>query len=58
MLASIFSALHLLALGIGLGSVWMRGRALRAPLFDQAAIRRVLAADNFWGIARGLWLLA
>src|SRR2546426_5013171 len=35
-----------------LGSVWMRGRALRSRTFDKEAIRRVLAADNFWGIAR------
>jgi len=50
-LAAVFSALHLMALAIGLGSVWMRGRALRSRTFDKEAIRRVLAADNFWGIA-------
>src|SRR5262245_5892815 len=56
MRAAIFSALHLLPLGIGLGSVWMRGRALRAADFDRAAIKRVLAADNFWGLAALLWV--
>ena len=56
MLAAVFSALHLMALAIGLGSVWMRGRALRSRTFDKEAIRRVLAADNFWGIAALLWI--
>ena len=28
----ILAALHLLALGIGLGAVWSRGRLLRQPL--------------------------
>src|SRR3989442_12317574 len=55
-LAVVFSALHLMALAIGLGSVWMRGRALRSRTFDKEAIRRVLAADNFWGIAALLWI--
>ncbi len=56
MLAAVFSALHLLALGIGLGSVFVRGRALRASIGDPAAVGRVLAADNFWGIAALLWI--
>jgi putative membrane protein len=56
MRAAIFSALHLLALGIGLGSVWMRGRSLSVSTFDRAAIRRVLAADSFWGLAAVLWV--
>jgi putative membrane protein len=56
MLAAIFSALHLMALGLGLGSVWMRGRALRSPALDEVAIGRVLAADSFWGVAALLWI--
>lgn len=56
MLAALMSAFHLIALGVGLGSVWMRGRALRSRPLDQAAIRRVLAADDFWGIAALLWI--
>ena len=56
MRAAILSALHLLALGIGLGSVWMRGRALGASTLDRATIRRVLAADNLWGVAAVLWV--
>lgn len=53
--SAVASALHLLALGIGLGSVFVRGRALRGPL-DATGIARVLAADNFFGVAALLWL--
>ena len=51
----LLPAVHLLALGIGLGSVWARGRALRGPLADQG-FRRVLEADSWWGIAALLWI--
>ncbi len=51
----IFAALHLLALGIGLGAVWARGRALRS-LPGEDALRRVFAADTWWGIAGVLWI--
>jgi len=44
-----------MALGIGLGAVWMRGRALRGPL-DAPGLRRVFAADNVWGLAAILWI--
>jgi len=54
-LSAIVSALHLLALAIGLPAIVLRGRALRGPL-DGAGIKRVLAADNAWGIAAILWL--
>jgi putative membrane protein len=54
--AALLSALHLLALAIGLPAVVMRARALRsAP--DPAAVRRALSADSAWGIAALLWLL-
>ena len=46
----ILAAVHLLGFGIGLGSIWARALALRAPL-DAAGIRRVLYADNWWGLA-------
>lgn len=55
MLRWILAATHLLALGIGLGAVWARGRALRQPL-DLTGLRRVFAADAWWGIAALLWL--
>ena len=51
----VFAALHLLALGIGLGAVWARHRALRAPL-DAAGLRRVFYADTWWGVAALLWI--
>jgi len=54
--AAILSALHLLALAIGLPAVVLRARALRAAP-DPAAVRRALAADSAWGIAAVLWLL-
>jgi putative membrane protein len=51
----VLAAVHLLALGIGLGAVWARGRALRAPL-DVPGVRRVLYADTWWGLAAILWI--
>ncbi len=55
MIRWILASLHLLALGIGLGAVWVRARALRSPL-DDSGVRRVLAADTLWGIAAFLWI--
>lgn len=55
MTSAIVSALHLLALALGLPSVYLRGRALKGPL-DRDGIRRLLAADTVWGIAAALWL--
>jgi putative membrane protein len=53
--SALLSAIHLLTLALGLGAVFLRGRALRAPL-DDAGWRRLLAADNAWGLAAGLWI--
>src|SRR5262245_60391347 len=52
----LVAALHLLALGVGLGAVWMRGRALRTPL-DVIGLRRVFSADALWGAAAGVWIV-
>jgi putative membrane protein len=49
------ASFHLLALGIGLGAVWCRGRAL-GGLLDSAGLRRVFLADAAWGMAAVLWL--
>jgi len=46
---------HLLGLGIGLGAVWTRARALAGPL-DPGALKRALAADTWWGLAAALWI--
>jgi putative membrane protein len=51
----LLAGFHLLALGIGLGAVWARGRAL-SSLLDPTGLRAVFLADNFWGAAAGLWL--
>lgn len=54
--SAIVSALHVLALGIGLPSIYLRGRALKAlPAPD--AFRRLFAADNAWGVAAALWIV-
>jgi putative membrane protein len=51
----LLAGFHLLALGIGLGAVWARGRALTSRL-DAMGLRSVFLADNFWGAAAGLWI--
>jgi putative membrane protein len=51
----LLAAVHLLALGVGLGAVWARAAALRGPL-DAVALRRVFAADGWWGVAALLWV--
>ena len=55
LVSALLSAVHLLTLGLGLGAVFMRGRALARPLDDEGW-QRLLAADNVWGIAAGLWI--
>ena len=55
MLRLLLAALHLLALGIGLGAVWARGNALSRPL-DRAAMVRAFTADSWWGVAAALWI--
>ena len=56
MLSAIVSALHVLAVAIGLPAVFLRGRALRGPL-DSTGLRRLFAADNLWGLAAILWVV-
>ena len=51
------SALHLLALALGLPSIFLRSRALRGKL-DEAGLSRLFATDTIWGIAAGLWLVS
>ena len=53
--AAVLSALHVLTLGLGLGAVYARGRALAGRL-DEAGWNRLLAADNVWGLAALLWI--
>ena len=56
MLRWLLAAIHLLALGIGLGAVWARARSLGARELDLGGVRRVLTADAWWGVAALLWV--
>ena len=55
MLRLLLAAMHLIALGIGLGAVWQRASSLNGPL-DRAAMVRAFRADTWWGIAAALWI--
>jgi putative membrane protein len=56
MLRWLLAALHLLGLGIGLGAVVSRARALRGVL-DHGGIRRALQADSWWAVAAAVWIV-
>jgi putative membrane protein len=56
MLRIVLAVVHLLALGIGLGAVWTRARALGERPFDRGSARRAFAADSWWGLAAVLWI--
>ena len=51
----LLAFLHLLGLGIGLGAVWVRARAL-ANLTERSTLGRALAADSLWGLAAVIWI--
>ena len=55
MVSAIVSALHVLALALGLPSVFLRGRALKGPLDDEG-LSRLFVADNAWAMAALLWI--
>jgi putative membrane protein len=54
-LSALVSALHLLALPIGLPAVFFRSRILRGTL-DRQGLQRLFAADTLWGVAAVLWI--
>lgn len=56
MLRVALAALHLIALGLGMGAVLTRGNALLEPT-SAGSLRRALKADVVWGFAAGLWLV-
>ena len=56
MLRITLAALHLIALGLGLGAVIARGTALRESP-SNAALRRAFRSDTTWGIAALLWIV-
>ncbi len=51
----LVAAIHLLALGLGLGAIWSRRRALKG-LPDPKNLQRAIYADTLWGIAALLWI--
>ena len=55
MASAVVSALHVLALALGLPALYLRGRALKGPL-DRDRLRPLFAADNVWGLAALLWV--
>jgi putative membrane protein len=55
-LSAVVSSLHVLALAIGLPSVWWRGRALKGRLGAEG-LRQLFVADSLWGIAALLWIV-
>lgn len=55
MLQITLAALHLVALGLGLGAVINRGTALR-EVPDLRSVQRAFRADMIWGIAAILWI--
>ncbi len=56
MLRITLAALHLIALGLGLGAVIARGTALRESP-SNAALRRAFRSDTTWGFAALLWIV-
>ena len=51
----LLAALHLIALGIGLGAVFARGQAFQ-NLSSEKDYKRIFIADNLWGISALLWI--
>jgi putative membrane protein len=59
MIAILLAGLHFIALPIGMGGLFMRGRylrALRSRGRDSAVLPALFAADSFWGVAAILWI--
>ena len=50
------AVVHLVALGIGLGAVWARARALGERPLNRGSARRVFTADAWWALAAVLWI--
>ena len=53
--AALLSGVHMLTLALGVWGITERGRALARPL-DDAGWKRLLSADNAWGLAALLWI--
>ena len=57
MLRLILAWLHLVALAIGFGAVYSRGRTLAERPLTLRDVRRAFIADSWWGVAALLWLV-
>jgi putative membrane protein len=57
MLRITLAVLHLLALGVGFGAIYARGRALHRLSADANGLNRVFTADTWWGIAAVVWIV-
>lgn len=56
----VVASLHLFALGVGLGGLWSRARALRDSVLrsgDPRALRRAHAGNMWWSVAVLVWLI-
>lgn len=56
MLRHTLAAVHLIALGLGLGAVLWRAAALRDTPGAQS-LRQAFRADTLWGVAAMLWMV-
>src|SRR5262245_35970303 len=59
LLRALVASLHYLALGIGLGAVFVRGLRLRDLRGEPTApepLRGLFGADSLWGLAALLWI--
>ena len=57
MLRIALAAVHLLALGAGLGAIHSRARALGQVSVAPDALNRAFVADTWWGVAFLLWVI-
>jgi len=60
LLRALVASLHFLALGVGLGAVFVRGlrlRDLRRAPAETAPLRGLFGADSLWGLAAALWIV-
>jgi putative membrane protein len=55
MVSYILAVLHLLTFGLGFGSCWARGVALK-NLKDPLGLPAVFLADGLWGVSALLWI--
>ena len=57
MIRVVLAVAHLIALGIGMGAVYGRARAMSQVGRVPDALRRASSADAWWGVAALLWMV-